>query len=225
VIPSADTPEDRAAAYGFRLKAQELLDQSNLHRASARARREWRRAWKRQHKAWARNWHDHWRRHWDRNWHNWDRYWEHRAAQTQAAMAAGAGPINPFGHVLLGITLPVFALANAALFVALILVLISAVMTGGIFGWPLPANLPLWGSLLIVCAIYIVLTSPLRAARHGAHLAWGPYYHTWSTLSSIFWLGFTALFLWLAYRHLPQVHALLDQLPSFWQKQRMPFAV
>lgn len=140
-------------------------------------------------------------------------------------MGAGAAPIGPFGHVLAGITLPVFAIVNAALLAAWILVIISAVMTGAIFGWPLSADLPLWGSLLILCAIYFALISPLRTARHGAYLAWGPYDQMWSALSSVFWLGFTPLFLWLAYQHLPQVHALLDQLPSFWQKRRMSFVV
>ena len=80
-------------------------------------------------------------------------------------------------------------------------------------------------SLLILCAIYFMLTAPLRATRHGAHLAWGPYYHMWAALSSVFWLGFTVLFLWLAYQHVPQVHALLDQLPSFWHKRQTSFAV
>ncbi|HEX4269392.1 MAG TPA: PspC domain-containing protein [Steroidobacteraceae bacterium] len=224
VIPYADTAEDRAAAYGLRLKAQELLDQANLHRASARARREWRRAWKWQQRAWQRSWGEHWQSHWDQKRRHWDRGWE-RMAQTQAAMATGAAPMGPFGHVLAGITLPVFAVVNAALFVAWILVIMSALMTGAIFGWPLPADLPLWGTLLILCAVYLVLTSPLRAARHGAHLAWGPYYPMWSALSSVFWLGFTALFLWLAYQHLPQVHALLDQLPSFWRSRRISFVV
>ena len=217
VIPYADTPEDRAAAFGLRLKAQELLDQANWQRASARARREWRRTWKRQQKAWQQNWTEHWQRHWDRRWQ--------RMTQTQAAMAATGAPMGGFGHILAGMTLPVFAIVNAALFVAWSLVMMSALMTGAIFGWPLPADLPQWGSLAILCVIYLALTSPLRAARHGAHLAWGPYYHMWAALSSVFWLGFTALFLWLAYQHLPQVHALLDQLPSFWQKRRMSFTV
>ncbi|HEV2441524.1 MAG TPA: PspC domain-containing protein [Steroidobacteraceae bacterium] len=223
VVPYADTPDDRAAAYGLRLKAQELLDQAHWHHASSRARREWRRAWKQQRRAWRRTGAE-WQWHWDRHWQRWGRQWQ-GMTEAQAAMAPSAVPMGSLGHVLAAITLPVFAVVNAALFVAWILVIMSAVMTGAIFGWPLPADLPVWGSLLILCVIYLVLTSPLRAARHGAHLAWGPYYHTWAALSSLFWLGFTALFFWLAYHHLPQVHALLDQLPSFWHARRMSFVV
>ena len=217
VIPYADTPEDRAAAFGLHLKAQELLDQARWHHASKRARREWRHTWKRQQRAWRRNWSEQWHRHWD-----WK--WQQRMAQS-TAMGPTAAPLGAPWNILAGISLPIFAVINAALFVAWSLVIMSAVMTGAIFGWPLPADLPLWGSLLILCAIYFMLTAPLRAARHGAHLAWGPYYHMWAALSSVFWLGFTVLFLWLAYQHVPQVHALLDQLPSFWHKRQTSFAV
>lgn len=213
VIPYADTPEDRAAAYGLHLKAQELLDQARWHHASKRARREWRHSWKRQRRAWRRNWHEHWQHHWD-----WQ--WQQRMAQTQAAMAPHPAAMGALGNILTGITLAVFAVVNAALFVAWMLVLMSAVVTGAIFGWPLPADLPLWGAVLILCAIYFMLTAPLRALRHGAHLAWGPYYHLWAAAASVLWLGFTVLFFWLAYQHVPQVHALLDQLPSFWHEHR-----
>lgn len=223
VIPYADTPEDRAAAYGLRLKAQALLGQAHWQHANARARREWRRAWKQQRRAWRRTGTE-WQWHWDRHWQRWGRHWQ-RMAETQAATPMSAVPMGSLGYVLAWITLPVFAVVNAALFVAWILVIMSAVMTGTIFGWPLPSDLPVWGSLLILCVIYLVLSSPLRAARHGAHLAWGPHYQTWATLSSLVWVGYTALFFWLAYHHIPQVHALLDQFPSFWHGRRMSFVV
>jgi hypothetical protein len=147
------------------------------------------------------------------------------ARQTQAAMAAFAPPMGTFVHVLTGVSLPVFAVLDAALFVAWILVIVSAVMTGTIFGWPLPSDLPVWGSLLILIAISLAATAPLRAARHTAHHAWGRYYAPWAALSGVFWLGFTVLFLWLAYQHIPQVHALLDQVPAFWQKRPISFVI
>jgi phage shock protein PspC (stress-responsive transcriptional regulator) len=220
IIPFADTPEDRAAAYGLRLKAQELLDQANLHLASGRrARREWRRTWRRQQRTWQRSWNPQWQRHWGWQWE------QNMAGQPHTAMTAGAAPMGYFGHAIAGITLPVFAIVNAGIFVAWILVMISAAMTGAVFGWSLPTELPLWGSLLILFAIYLVLTAPLRAARHGAHHAWGPYYGPWAALSGLFWLGFTVLFFWLAYQHIPQVHALLDQLPALWQKRQISVVV
>ena len=147
------------------------------------------------------------------------------AEQAHGTMAGGPPPMGHFGQAMAGISLPVFAIVNAAMFVAWILVMISAAMTGTIFGWSLPADLPLWGSLLILFAIYFVLTAPLRAAQTGAHHGWGPYYGPWAALSGLFWLGFTVLFFWLAYQHIPQVHALLDQLPALWQKRQISFVV
>jgi phage shock protein PspC (stress-responsive transcriptional regulator) len=215
-IPYADTPEDRAAAFGLRLKAEELLG-ANLHRASARARREWRRTFRREQRAWQRNWSERWN-------HNWGRQWQqHMAQQKQAAPGVDAPPpMMGVGHAFLGLSLPFVAIVNAAMFVAWILVMISAFMTRSIFGWPLPAELPMWGSLLILFAIYIALTAPLRAARH-AHMAWGPYYSPWASIAGLFWVGFTILFFWLAYQHIPEVHALLDQLPSLWQNRQTSF--
>jgi len=210
-IPYADTPEDRAAAFGLGLKAEELLGH-NLQRASAHARRQWRRTWRRQQRASRRDWREHWQRNWSQQWQ------EHVAPQAPAASPAPP-PINGVAHFLTGISLPVVAIVSAAVFVAWILVVISAVLTGTLFGWPLPEGLPLWGSLLILFAIYIAFTSPLRAARY-AHLAWGPL-SPWAAISGVFWVGFTALFFWLAYQHIPQVHALLDQLPSLWERRQI----
>src|SRR5262249_17454675 len=162
-----DTPEDRAAAYGFRLKADELLGH-NLHRASARARREWRRSFRRQRRHW-QNYADKWQR-------DWGRHWQQQAAQqTQAAAATAAAPMAAAAPAAAGAGLPLLAVINAALFVTWILVMLSAFMTRTIFGWPLPEEVPMWGSLLILFALYLVFTGPIRAARH-AHLAWGgPY--------------------------------------------------
>ena len=217
-IPYADTPDDRAAAYGLRLKAQEFLDQARQHQGGARARREWRRNWRRQQRAWQRNWSEKWQRQWDQR-------WQQHMTQAQAAMGTGgAAPMPVVGHFLAGLSLPVFAIINAALFVTWILVILSAVTTGTIFGWSLPAELPLWASLLILFAIYIAVVSPLSAARHGARNAWGPYYAPWAAVSGLFWVGATVLFFWLAYQHIPEVHALIEQLPSFWQKRQTVLA-
>jgi phage shock protein PspC (stress-responsive transcriptional regulator) len=216
-IPYADTPEDRAAAYGLRLKAREFLDQANLRHA--RARREWRRHWKRQQRAWQRSWGERWQRQWEQQWQ------QHMTQQTQPAMAVNAPPMPAVGHVLVAMSLPVIAVMNAAVFVAWILIVLSAVTTRTIFGWSLPAELPLWGSLLILFAIYISIVGPLGAARHGVRHAWGPHYAPWAALSGVFWLGFTLLFFWLAYEHIPQVHTLIEQLPSFWQKKQISLAL
>ncbi len=203
IIPYADTSEDRAAAYGLRLSAQELIDQAKLHHSRFRARHEWRRTWRREQRAWHRHW---------------NRHFRHLSEQGRAAYAANAPAMSYAAHALMGITLPVFAIINAAVFVSWVFVLLSVILTGTVFGWPLPTDLPLWGSILILIALYAVATAPLRAARHAGYQAWGPHYGPWGALAGVFWLGFTALFFWLAYQHIPQVHALIDQLPATWQR-------
>jgi phage shock protein PspC (stress-responsive transcriptional regulator) len=208
VIPYADTSEERAAAYGLHLTAQELIDQAKRHRDRFRARHEWRREWRRQQRAWHRHWHRHWHRQWrDLN------------EQARTASAAAAPAMGYAAHAVLGITLPVFAIISAAIFVTWVLALLSILMTGTIFGWNLPGDLPVWVSILILVALYAVITSPLRAIRHAGHHAWdAPQYAPWAALHSLFWLGFTALFFWLAYQHIPQAHALIDNLPGMWHR-------
>jgi phage shock protein PspC (stress-responsive transcriptional regulator) len=208
IIPYADTSEDRAAAYGLRLSAQELIDQARLHHSRFRARHEWRRTWRREQRAW----HRHWSRHWNRHFRN-------LSEQARAASAASAPAMGYAAHAILGVTLPLFAIVNAAVFVAWIFALLSVITTGTIFGWHLPMDLPLWGSILILIALYAIATAPLRAARHAGYHAWGGHrYGPWGALAGMFWLAFTVLFFWLAYHHIPQVHALIDQLPSTWQR-------
>ena len=54
---------------------------------------------------------------------------------------------------------------------------------------------------------------------------WGAYYGPWAAISGLFWVGFTVLFFWLPYQHIPEVHALLDQLPSFWRERHTSLAI
>jgi hypothetical protein len=142
------------------------------------------------------------------------------------AQATTAPPMGPGAHAVLGLAIPFVAVANAALSVAWILVLLSIFGTGTIFGWPLPPQLPHWGSVLILVAIYFALSAPLRAVRHASHSGWGsPHFAAWGALHGIFWLAFAALFFWLTYQHVPQVHALIDNLLNLWRGSSGSFSV
>jgi hypothetical protein len=59
------------------------------------------------------------------------------------------------------------------------------------------------------------------AFGHRTNATWVCPRPPWAALSGLFWLGFTVLFFWLAYQHIPQVHALLDQLPAWWRKRQI----
>ena len=128
-------------------------------------------------------------------------------------------------QTVLGLTLPIFAVLHAAVFVACICALLSLLSTGAIFGWPLPSQLPVWASILILVWIYFMVTAPLRATRLMGHHWGGAHVGPWTALHGIFWLSFTVLFFWLAYHHIPEVHALIDSLPKIWPRSQGSFNV
>ena len=206
IIPYADTAEKHSAAYGFSASAQGFVDQAKRHHESFRARHEWRQDWVRQQRAW----HRHWRRH------------RRQVDEQVRAATAGLAPPPPMGaatHAILGVTTPVFAVAHAAVFVAWAYVLLSLLTTGTIFGWQIPIDAPLWVSIIILVMLYGMLTAPLRALRHiGFERQYWPHYAPFRALHGALWLGFTVLFAWLAYRHIPEVHTLVDSLPAAWHR-------
>jgi len=202
IVPYADTSEDRAAAYGLPFNAEELISQAKLHHAHFKARHAWRRQWRREQRAWHRHWH---------------RQWRHVSEQAQMAATPPAPSMGYVGNTVLGISLPFIAVVSAALFVVWAFAMISLLTTGAIFGWPLPPGVPLWAGVVILVALHILVTAPLRAARFGGPRHWGtPAYGAWAALYGVLWIAFTAIFFWFAYLHIPQIHALIERLPEIW---------
>ena len=66
--------------------------------------------------------------------------------------------------------------------------------------------------------VYRVAVWPLKALRHACYFngSCGPRYVSPIAIAgnSILWLGFLALLIWFANRHVPQVHEALVNLPS-----------
>lgn len=122
-------------------------------------------------------------------------------------------------HAVLGVTTPIFAIVHAAAFVAWAYVLLSILMTGTIFGWHLPVNIPVWASIIILVVLYGMITAPLKALRFiGYESRYAAHYAPFGALHGVLWLGFTVLFAWLAYQHIPEAHALIDSLPNAWHR-------
>jgi phage shock protein PspC (stress-responsive transcriptional regulator) len=203
VIPYADTTEAHAAAYGLSATAQGLVDQAKRHHESFRARHAWRHEW--QHRTS--------NRHWRRRYREMEE--QMRAATQNAPMPP---PMNYATSAILGVTTPIFAVIHAAVFVAWAYAMLSVLTTGTIFGWRIPiAGMPVWGSLVILVVLYAMLTGPMRAIRHiGYEHRFAHQYSPFGALHGLLWLGFTLLFAWLAYQHIPQAHALIDSLPDAW---------
>jgi phage shock protein PspC (stress-responsive transcriptional regulator) len=198
VIPYAETSAEHAAAYGQPFSAQELIDQAKKTAAEFRSTadftsREWRRQWREQRRQWQSR-HREWRRQW-------------RAGLGHPRMWAPPVVVPPAGYApFVGLMMPIFSIVSLALFVVLSLTIWSLVTTGAIYGWPLPAGMPLWAGILIVAMVFQIVTSPIRAARHASYYAWGGRHGLFALWDALFATGFGILGIWILYTHMPPVH-------------------
>jgi phage shock protein PspC (stress-responsive transcriptional regulator) len=117
-------------------------------------------------------------------------------------------------QVATGALAPVFALVQAAAFVVLVLAIISLVNTNAVFGWELPAQVPLWAGILGLVILYQVLMGPLRAAAFSPVYVQGRYEYgparAWAGALSF---AATCFGLWLAYQYVPEVREFVHSLP------------
>ena len=192
IVPTANTAEDRAAAFGMPFNTEELIGRAKKNFEKFGSDYRWRREWRRQ------------QRHWNRQWHS-------MSEQLRNATAQAAPHMSNTGRAIMGVFLPIAAIVGALLFVGWILALFSLVTQHTVFGWGLPHGMPLWVGILILAMSYVAISAPLKAIRHGGHQAAG-HHPGWGALHGLMWLGFTALFFWLAYTFFPGVRELVDQL-------------
>jgi phage shock protein PspC (stress-responsive transcriptional regulator) len=192
IVPTANTAEDRAAAFGMPFNTEELIGRAKKNFEQFGADYRWRREWRRQ------------QRHWNRQWHQ-------MSEQVRQATANVAPQMSHTARAITGIFLPIAAIIGAVLFVGWILALISLVTQHTVFGWGLPHGMPLWVGILILVMLYVAISAPLKMVRHGGHQAAG-YHPGWHAFHALIWLGFTALFFWLAYTFFPGVRELVDHL-------------
>src|SRR5665213_272449 len=131
---------------------------------------------------------------------------------------------------------PGFGLLRAVLALVWILALISLITTGAIFGWVIPAGIPLWVSIIALFVIYHAVTGPIKGAQYsmnwsgtsGQNYQYGWTHSPWDGLVD----GLTVLFLIIAfiwaYQHVPQVYTfihhpiaetkvLFGELKTWWQ--------
>ncbi len=216
VVPYAETSEQHAAAHGWQFNAQELIDRAKQHYAQFKDGAEWRRRWREQRRFWRfqqRQWRAqsrHWRL-WQRALHEPPPWWDGRHDD-----------VNYAAHVLGGLLIPIAAIVGAALFIALILAILSLVMTHAVLGWTLPPHLPLWAAIVILVVLYHVVASPLHAAHRIGR--YGPYGYGWAALwGTLVWTGCLILCAWLAWRHWPEVQSFLQHLPQSLQGIGLPW--
>jgi phage shock protein PspC (stress-responsive transcriptional regulator) len=194
IVPEAQTAEDRAAAFGMPFSTEDLITRAKKNSDFGQNYR-WRREWRRQQAQWNRQFHE-------------------MNAQIRMTAANAASAFPPMGHTaraLMTVFLPIAAIVGAVLFVSWILAMFSLVTQHTIFGWGLPHGMPMWVGLLILALAYFLITAPLKMIRHGAHRSAG-HHPGWGALHSLMWIGFTALFFWVAYHWFPGVRELVDNL-------------
>ena len=197
VVPEARSPEEKAAASGARLTAQEFIRRAKEGYYEAmkgfpdrKARREWKRRFKREMRANA----DQWR-------YNWHSYWAEHA------------PVHP-GMVF---ALPLFSVLHGAVTVLWICALISLLATGTVFGLALPANVPVWVAAVLLFIVYGILTWPLKMARRACYRGFGRPIWAWPfvfLLDAVVWLAVVAALLWLAVHYFPELREAVRSIPS-----------
>jgi phage shock protein PspC (stress-responsive transcriptional regulator) len=197
VVPVAQSPEEKAAASGNPLTAQEFIRRAKEGYYEAMkgfpdrgARREWQRRFRREMRANA----DQWR-------YNWHRYWAERA------------PIHPG----MGVALPFLSLLHGMATVLWICALISLLATNTVFGLALPANVPVWAAALLLFFAYSIFACPLKLARRACYWGFGRPGWAWSfvfLLDAVVWLAVVAALLWLAVHYFPELREAVRSFPS-----------
>lgn len=146
------------------------------------------------------------RRKWARQRREWQRQW-----RPGASIAVAPPP-------LVAVLLPVFGLAQMALFIVTMAMLISLVNTGAILDWELPPDVPVWAAALILLIGYQIVVSPMRAARHWS---WPPAgaaeVAPLAFWNAIAWLIGVAFSIWLASNHIPEIAEFLRRLPDLFR--------
>jgi len=200
ILPQANTSEERAAAYGERFNAQELIDRAKKQYASYKSGRDWRRFWRREQREWRRQWRVNMR---DWRWSRW------------SAAPYAPSPAGYAARLLAGLMVPILTLVSVALFWLWLFAIFSLVTQQEVFGQMLPDDVPLWLGIVILVVIYQAVAWPLHMMRRTSyHMIGGAYHGTIAAFDGLLSLGFMLLAIGLAFHYVPEVREVLQRLPD-----------
>jgi phage shock protein PspC (stress-responsive transcriptional regulator) len=205
VVPSARSPEQKAAAYGAPFTTQEFIRRAKEGYYEAMrnfpnkgARREWKRRFKEDMRNWRASFEtemrtntEQWRQDWHRGW---------------------AASVHPG----LAVAVPLFSLLQAACVIAWLCALVSVLGTGTLFGLGLPAGVPVWAALLILLFAYGFMMWPLKMMRRACYYDLsgrryrGPFVFF---VDAVVWFAVAIFVAWLALHHLSQVREAIQNIP------------
>ncbi|MGH7995405.1 MAG: PspC domain-containing protein [Opitutaceae bacterium] len=195
VVPPATTPAEREAASGIRSTSGDFIRRARegyyagLRTLQDRsARRAWKRRFHREMRQAAAQWKSRWRE-----------GWAEPCGWPHGAVFAPLASLPLVGLALLWIAAMISVLANHT-----------------ILGFPVPAGIPVWVTILLLIVIYRLVAWPFRLARHASYWYWGRGAHPPPPLVPIsegfLWLAFWIVLIWFANRHIHEVHAALRNI-------------
>jgi phage shock protein PspC (stress-responsive transcriptional regulator) len=222
VIPYANTTEEHAAARGLPFNARVLVESTKRHytqfsREHWDTKDAWRSEWRRTRANWRTE-----RRRWREQWRQYRRY-GHGFAPPPPPPPFGAAATPPratyyAGHVVTGSVLALLGLVLAVMSIAMVLAFVSLVNTGTMFGWHLPAGVPLWVGVIGMIILYNIVAWPIRAVRHSVYWYSGGYHGPWfAAWDGIVWLAIIAGLVWYGSHHVPEIRDFFQHLPRLWQ--------
>jgi phage shock protein PspC (stress-responsive transcriptional regulator) len=204
VVPFANTDEEHAAAAGAPFNAQQVIDRAKKHYAEFKDGKEWRRHWSQQRREWRRKWRT------ERIW------WGHNFQRNVYAFRNGTGYA---GHLFAGLMIPILAILDTLLGCVAIAAIVVLASSGGLLGWQLPPDIPLWVAVLLIILIFSAIGSPLRHVRKAIfYRNSGPDMHWLSASYQMLSLGVFLLVIWFAYTHIPEVREFFDNFIVNWQR-------
>jgi phage shock protein PspC (stress-responsive transcriptional regulator) len=202
VVPLAESPADKAAAFGggpstaedFIRRAKEGYYEGTRTFRDPQAHREWKRRFRQEMRGWRGNFKREvranafqWRQNWHAHWGQPNAWW--------------------FALPFIGFLKTVITLAGLVAVALLI-------ANGSVLGMSLPTGIPIWvGVVFLLLAINLVVW-PLRMMRSSIYYSggYGPGGHCMTGMaffSPAVWLAVMVLSIWVADHHWPAVHAFL----------------
>jgi phage shock protein PspC (stress-responsive transcriptional regulator) len=115
---------------------------------------------------------------------------------------------------------PFFGLLIAIITIFWIFGFFTIIAKGAIFGWMIPASIPLIVSLLVWIILFGLVTSSLRAPRYQNCAVGQAHYcrHRYGFFGFLFNLALLALILWAVWHFLPDTHPYFEQGLIYWNR-------
>ncbi len=204
VIPSANTSEEWAAAHGVPFNAQGVIDEAKKRYSEFEERGGFRR------------WTDDVSSKIDAATRRAERRAARRSYRRQSAYDAPRPPVGYVTQIFAGFIAIVFGIISAALTIAFLIAIFSLVTTGLLFGYFPVIGVPIWLAIVVMAIVYAAIAMPLRAIRRASYRALNGDTRGDDPWDGILTLLLIALFVWLAWRFIPEANTVINDVISWF---------